>query len=227
MNLLLVDNLVMPEDGSRALLDVHPNLGLLALAAAAESVHHTVEIYDPKRLLKSGELQYDATLYERVAAELLAKSPSAVGFTTLGCSFLFAVNVAAILKRSEPDMPILLGGPHATMLDRPILERFEQFDVIVRHEADETFPFVLEKLEARCFENIPGITWRVTSGSAGVRFTEGRPKVEDLDSLPIVSYEHYPVEDLNLNLLRSKRVADVRSCVLSARRQAFFSAVFV
>ena len=35
MNLLLVDNLVMPEDGSRAFLDVHPNLGLLALAAAA------------------------------------------------------------------------------------------------------------------------------------------------------------------------------------------------
>jgi radical SAM superfamily enzyme YgiQ (UPF0313 family) len=202
MNLLLVDNLVMPEDGSRALLDVHPNLGLLALAAAAETAHHTTEIYDPKRLLKSGQLQYDSTLYERVAAELLAKRPSAVGFTTLGCSFLFAVNVAAILKRGEPDMPILLGGPHATMLDRPILERFEQFDVIVRHEADETFPFVLEELEFRSFEDIPGISWRAFSGPSGLRFTEGRPKVEDLDSLPIVSYEPYPVEDLDLNLLR-------------------------
>jgi radical SAM superfamily enzyme YgiQ (UPF0313 family) len=202
MNLLLVDNLVMPEDGSRELLDVHPNLGLLALAAAAESDHHSVQIYDPKRLLKSGELQYDSTLYERAAEQLLSKRPSAVGFTTLGCSFLFAVNVAALIKRSEPDLPILLGGPHATMLDRQILERFEQFDVIVRHEGDETFPFVLEELESRRFEAIPGISWRVSAGSSGLRFTEGRPKVEDLDSLPIVSYEHYPVADLDLDLLR-------------------------
>src|SRR5437660_3090663 len=191
MNVLLVDNLVMPEDGSLALLDVHPNLGLLALAAAAESAHHTVQIYDPKRLLKWGELQYDSMLYERVAAELLSRRPSVVGFTTLGCSFLFAVNVAAILKRSEPDLPILLGGPHATMLDRQILENFPQFDVIVRHEADETFPFVLEELGLRRFEAIPGITWRVSAGCSGLRSTEGKPKVDDLDSLPIVSYEHY------------------------------------
>jgi len=202
MKLLLVDNLVMPEDGSLPMLDVHPNLGLLALAAAAEAAHHTVEIYDPKRSLKWGQLQYDSTLYERTAAEFLSRRPDAVGFTTLGCSFLFAVNVAAILKRHEPDLPILLGGPHATMLDRQILEHFDQFDVIVRHEADETFPFVLEGLELRRFEAIPGLTWRVSAGSSGVRSTEGRPKVENLDSLPIMSYDHYPVAELNLDLLR-------------------------
>ena len=202
MNVLLVDNLVMPEDGSLALLDVHPNLGLLALAAAAESAHHTVQIYDPKRLLKWRKLQYDSTLYERVAADLLSRRPSVVGFTTLGCSFIFAVNVAAILKRSEPDLPILLGGPHASMLDRPILEKFRQFDVVVRHEADETFPFVLEKLELRSFDSIPGITWRASAGSSELRSTEGKPKIEDLDTLPIVSYDHYPVAELGLDLLR-------------------------
>src|SRR5437016_5965559 len=202
MNVLLVDNLVMPEDGSLALLDVHPNLGLLALATAAESAHHTVQIYDPKRLLKSRKLQYDSTLYERMAADLLSRRPSVVGFTTLGSSFIFAVNVAAILKRSEPDLPILLGGPHASMLDRPILEKFRQFDVVVRHEADETFPFVLEKLQLRSFDSIPGITWRASAGSSELRSTEGKPKIEDLDTLPIVSYDHYPVAELGLNLLR-------------------------
>lgn len=202
MNVVLVDNLVMPENGSLALVDVHPNLGLLALAAAAESAGHTAQICDPKRLLKWRKLQYDSTLYERVAADLLSRSPSVVGFTTLGCSFIFAVNVAAILKRSEPDLPILLGGPHASMLDRPILEKFPQFDVVVRHEADETFPFVLEKLDLRSFESIPGITWRVSSRSSELRSTEGKPKIEDLDTLPIVSYDHYPVAELGLDLLR-------------------------
>src|SRR5438094_1838271 len=128
MKVLLVDNLVMPAEGSLALLDVHPHLGLLALAAAAEAAGHVVQIYDPKRFIRSGQLTYDSTLYERVAAELLLRQPQVVGFTTLGCSFLFALNVAGILKRHEPDLPVLLGGPHATMLHRQILERFRQFD---------------------------------------------------------------------------------------------------
>jgi radical SAM superfamily enzyme YgiQ (UPF0313 family) len=202
MKVLLVDNLVMPEEGSLAFLDVHPHLGLLALAAVAGAAGHTVQIYDPKRLIRSGHLPYDSTLYDRVAADLLSKCPQVVGFTTLGCSFLLAVNVAAILKRHEPDLPILLGGPHATMLDRQILERFHQFDVVVRHEADEIFPAVLDKLRQRCFEGIPGISWRVSGVRSGLRFTDGKPKVENLDSLPIASYDHYPVSELGLGLLR-------------------------
>jgi radical SAM superfamily enzyme YgiQ (UPF0313 family) len=199
MKLLLVDNLILPEEGSLAFLDVHPHLGLLALAAAAESGGHSVAIYDPKRLIRSGELQYDATLYERVAGQLLATSPDAIGFTTLGCSFLFALNIAAQLKQREPELPILLGGPHATMLHREILERFPQFDVIARHECDEIFPAVLDNLERRSFDAIPGMSWRAPGG---MRVTDGKPKVDDLDTLPIASYDLYPVADLGLSLLR-------------------------
>jgi hypothetical protein len=36
MKVVLVDNLILPEAGSVAEMDVHPRLGLLALAAAAE-----------------------------------------------------------------------------------------------------------------------------------------------------------------------------------------------
>ena len=199
MKVVLVDNLVYPEQGSLAMLDVHPHLGLLAIAAAAESAGHTVEIYDPKRLIRAGHLPYDGTLYERVARELLARRPHAVGFTTLGCSFMFALNVAAELRRAEPELPIVLGGPHATMLHREILERFTQFDVVVRHEADEIFASVLDNLERRRFDWIPGLSWRTRGG---LRETEGKPKVDDLDRLPIVSYDHYPVAELGLDLLR-------------------------
>ena len=200
MRLSLIDNLVMPEEGDLALLDVHPHLGLLALAAAAESDGHHVRIYDPKRLLRSGELHYDDTLYERAAASILADRPDAVGFTSLGCSFLFAINVAAQLRRQEPDLPIMLGGPHATMLDRPIIERFPQFDLIVRHEADEIFPGVLRALENRNFISVPGLSWRDKRGE--FRMTPGKPKVENLDALPLLPYHHYPIEELGLDLLR-------------------------
>jgi len=201
MKVLLVDNLVMPEEGSLALLDVHPHLGLLSLAAVAEADGHTVQIYDPKRLIRWGKLPYDSTLYERAAFDLLAERPQAIGFTTLGCSFLFALNVAALIKRREPDLPILLGGPHATMLHKQILERFPQFDVIVRHEADETFPAILANLERRRFQEISGLSWR-GSRALGLQFNPGKPIVQDLDRLPLVNYDHYPVADLELDLLR-------------------------
>src|SRR6185295_2426214 len=189
MKVVLVDNLVMPEDGSLELLDVHPHLGLLSLAAVAELDGHTVQITDPKRLIRSGQLSYDSQLYERAAGELLSQQPDVVGFTALGCSFLFALNVAALLKAREPELPILLGGPHATMLHRQILERFPQFDVIVRYEADEIFPAVLKNLEARSFAGIAGLSWR----GPDLYFNAGAPKVENLDSLPILNYDHYPV----------------------------------
>ena len=200
MKLVLVDNLVMPEEGSLDFLDVHPHLGLLALAAVAELSGHTVQIFDPKRLIKSGALKYGPALYESVALELLKQRPDAVGFTTLGCSFLFAVNVAALLKKREPELPVLLGGPHATMLHRQILERFRQFDVIVRYEADEILPDVLGHLETRSFDNIPGLSWR--GSKSRLHFNQGTPKVENLDSLPLVNYDHYPVAELGLDLLR-------------------------
>ena len=46
------------------------------------------------------------------------------------------------------------------MLDRQILQAYAQFDIIVRHEAEETLPPLLAKLETRAFDGIPGITWR-------------------------------------------------------------------
>lgn len=199
MKLLLVDNLILPERGLLATLDVHPHLGLLALAAVAEGSGHKVSIFDPKWRIRTGQLVYDQTLYERAAAELLELEPEVVGFTTLGCSFLFVLNVSLHLKRRKPDLPILLGGPHATMLHDKILTRFAQIDVIARHECDEILPALLDALPSRRFRNIPGLSWRE---GRRVCSTEGRPKVEDLDSLPMLNYDHYPVNKLHLSLMR-------------------------
>lgn len=199
MRVTLVDNLVLPEERRLDLLDVHPHLGLLSLAAAATAEGHDVSIYDPKRRIRTGALPYDGTLYERVAGELLQGEPDAVGFTTLGCSFLFALGVARELERRVPDLPLLLGGPHATMLATPILERYPSFDVVVRHEGELTFPPVLAALESMDFRDVPGVTWRARSG---IRETAGSPRIDDLDRLPILDYELYPMAELDLDLIR-------------------------
>jgi len=202
LRLTLVDNMVLPGRHDLSALDVHPHLGLISLATVARQAGHTVSVYDPKREVRSGRLAYDGALYARMAHALLAERPDAVGLTTLGCSFIVALKVATQLKRAEPELPIMLGGPHATMLHREILERFPAFDVVVRHEAEETLPDVLAGLERRCFEHVPGVSWRTAPAAAQVRSTEGRPLVKDLDTLPAPAYDLYPVDHLGLDYLR-------------------------
>lgn len=199
MRLVLVDNFVMPERLEPSLFDVHPHLGLISLAAVARRDGHEIAIYDPKREVRFGRRVYDEHLYTKAANDILSHSPDAVGFTTLGCSFLFAVRVAEIIKLRRPAVPILLGGPHATMLDRKILETYTQFEIVVRHEAEETLPPLLGRLQERAFSDIPGITWRVGDE---IRSTPGLPKIEDLDELPILPYDLYPVPELGLDLMR-------------------------
>jgi radical SAM superfamily enzyme YgiQ (UPF0313 family) len=195
----LVDNLVFPDPTQLKTLDVHPHLGLLSIAAVANARGHVVSVFDPKRLVRSGELAYDDTLYESSAATLVADAPDVIGFTTLGCSFLYTLGVARELKRMRPDLPILLGGPHATMLARPILERYPVFDVVVRHEAEPTFASVLSGLGSWSFRDIPGVSWRL---GREVHETPGAPRVDDLDALPWLDYDAYPIAELNLDLMR-------------------------
>ena len=200
MRISFIDNFIAPEGGRLELLDVHPHLGLLSIAAIAEQEGHRTQIYDPKRQVRSGALAYDHTLYDRAAEDILDQRPDIVGFTTLGCSYIFVLNVARIIKQRYPHIVIMLGGPHVTMLHRQTIERFPQVDIVVRHEAEETLPPLLENLETRDFAHIPGITWRDHAGL--IHQTDGKPMVTDLDTLPPLKYEHYPVEDLDLDLMR-------------------------
>lgn len=202
MKLTLVDNLVFPVGRRYSDFDVHPNIGLASLAAVVRSEGHDVRIVDPKREVKDGRLHVGQDLYREAAEALLLDAPDAVGFTTLGCSFIFTARVAEHLKRLEPDLPILLGGPHATVLDRIIMDAFDAFDVVVRHEAEETVNPVLAALDRRQFADIPGITYRTGRTALGIRSNPGAPKIEDLDTLPFPAYDLYPVEHLELPYLR-------------------------
>ena len=59
----------------------------------------------------------------------------------------------------------MLGGPHATMLARPILERYPVFDVVVRHEAEPTLGAALDGLAEHGISTpVPGMTWRAGDG---------------------------------------------------------------
>jgi radical SAM superfamily enzyme YgiQ (UPF0313 family) len=200
MRLSLVDNLLFARRGGETVYDLQPHLGLLSLIAVAQLAGHRCQLIDPKLELHAGRLQLDDTLYRRIAHTILESDPDVVGLTSLGCNFVCTVKVARYLKLEAPSIPIVLGGPHATILDQTILGRFPEFDYIVRHEGEELLLPLLDAIEARALPvNVPGVTYRV---DGAVVTNPGATSIDDLDLLPLADYSHYPIRELQLANLR-------------------------
>ena len=199
MRVLFVDNLLLEDKGGINEYVFQPHLGLISLIAVAESAGHTGLLYDPKLRVAKGDLTLDGGLYRRIADDLLRLDPDVVGLTSLGCNFICTAKVASYLKAARPELPILLGGPHATVLDQVILQRFPQFDVIVRNEAELKLLPLIESLPTNELAHAAGVTYR--SGSQIIT-NPGDPIVADLDALPWPAYHRYPIRELGLKNLR-------------------------
>lgn len=199
MNIVMVDNLLIEQNGPRTETVLQPHLGLISLLAVLRADGHGGSLYDPKLALAAGRLALDASLYKQMALQILARNPDAVGLTSLGCNFICTIKVAQHLKSLEPDLPILLGGPHATILSKEVLERFPAIDVIVRNEAEGTILEVIRGLSGGQLAKIPGIAYR---SDDRVQVNAGAPLIADLDTLPMPSYADYPIERLGLTMIR-------------------------
>jgi radical SAM superfamily enzyme YgiQ (UPF0313 family) len=199
VRVVLVDNLLIEQNGARVETVLQPHLGLISLLAVVQTEGHEGLLYDPKLALAEGRLQLDERLYRQIARDLVLLEPDVVGLTSLGCNFICTLKVAQHLRRMAPEVPILLGGPHATILDRSILERYPVFDAVLRHEAEATLPAVLSRLPRGELRGIPGVTFRE---GGQVVVNPGAPLIDDLDQLPVPSYDHYPIERLDLRWLR-------------------------
>ncbi|MEN2787549.1 B12-binding domain-containing radical SAM protein [Sphingomonas qilianensis] len=187
MRVLFVDNLLFEGTAQAPAFDLQPHLGLMSLVAVARQHGHDASIFDPKFAVASGELSWDPGLYEHAARLIVRRGPDVVGFTALGCNFHCVVQIASALRGLRPDLPIVLGGPHATILDREILEAFPIFSAIARHEAETTLVLVLDALGTGRMADVPGISWRRADGAV-VR-NPGTPTIDELDELPVPAFD--------------------------------------
>ena len=110
------------------MVNSYPPLGLGYLAAVMEQQQHTVAIFDlglePK------------TPLEDDVARIVAWQPDLIGVTAMTNNFASAEDMIALL-RAQLDVPIVLGGPHATIFPAELAAR-EQIDYVVMGEGEET-----------------------------------------------------------------------------------------
>jgi len=189
----------VPSTLKRVLGVSMPPLGLAYLAASAGG--HDVELIDPI----AEELDLDSTM-ERIRRF----QPQVVGISCTTPGIYGAYRVARGVKVWDPGVKVVLGGPHATFTARECLKECPELDVVVRGEADESFPRLLDAIErGRGMEDISGLTYR---RGGVVRETSPGPPVSDLDSLPHPRYGLLPMEKYELDGIQYSALMTSRGC---------------
>lgn len=203
MRVLLIDPPAVWRSGG-APEPAHPvPLGLALLAAVLRAAGHDAAIH------VAGLDPWDGADSARaLAAALDGHAPDLVGITTATATWPTARRAAQLARSLRPSAPIVLGGPHATLLPESVLAE-PAVDVVARGEAEETLPALVAALAGpaaapgpardAALTRIPGLTWRGADGP--LRVSPPAPPPADLDALP------HPARDALLWGERAHRAA--------------------
>lgn len=132
-------------------------------------------------------------IWNEVRESIRAFNPSVVGISAKSQNFRSAIIVARIAKEINPNITVIIGGPHPTMVGEQALYDPE-VDVAVIGEGELTLVDILHALESSGnLESIPGLIFR--RGDNIVRTTP-RPYIKDLDQLPLpIEYAEEVLKD--------------------------------
>ncbi len=172
-----------PRSGKQVQRRVELPLSLLCPATPLDRQGYRIKIID----------EFADPNWRRKLLEGLAQKPFCFGVTCMtGPQILHALQACKLVKKRYPDVPIIWGGIHASLLPEQTLEN-PYVDIIVIGEGEETFEELIKALQARTpLSRIPGI-WYKENGT--VHSTPERPFV-NLDAQPPLSYhlinmDHY------------------------------------
>ena len=148
-----------------------PPLGLLYLGASLERDGHKVELLD-----------YYAEEVSREQLENSLMSSDAVGMTVYTTDHKHAADISRMIKEITPDIPLIIGGPHCTFLQKRSLSGLPDADISVMGEGEQVIIDIVRFLQGKKnLSDIHGIYYRENS-----LIKSGKPLqvIDNLDDLP-------------------------------------------
>lgn len=152
-------------------------IGIMQLASWLEQHGHPTALHDCLGPYAPPDL---AGNVERV----LATRPDLVGFSATTSGFMDAADMAAMLKRRRPGLPVVVGNVHVSSIGAPILEHFPEIDYLVIGEGEGA---MLDLAEGRPPAEIANLVYR--DGAGRIVSNPRRSRIVDLDRLPFPAYE--------------------------------------
>lgn len=179
-----------------------PN-GLLAVASLPDKAGYSIKIIDLKL-----DDNWHNTLKQSIGKDTLC-----VGITcSTGRMINSALEVAGRVRKINPLIPIVWGGPHPTLLPEQTMEN-PLVDIVVINEGERIFMELIDALSTgKTLINIKGIYYK-ENGSVIVN--SPAKIIEDLDELPSLPYHLVDISkysSLNIDNMPSIDILTSRGC---------------
>ncbi len=156
--------------------------GPMYLAAVLMRDGHDVEVLD---LLVSEPTRH------KVEETLGRFSPDLVGITSVTMTFPEAAEILGWVKRCQPQVRTVMGGPHVTFAAERSLQECAALDIVVRGEGEETVLELAQVLsEDGDLSQVRGLSFR---RDGAIQATQDRPLLADLDTLPFPAWDKLPL----------------------------------
>ncbi|CAK7061603.1 MAG: 2-hydroxyethylphosphonate methyltransferase [Desulfovibrio sp.] len=185
--------LVIPPQGVNTLTLNRLPMSVLYLAGALRA-QYRVGILDLSTLTDANKVSFDAQLELALSNALKEYTPFFIG---ISCLFAGQSNkvktVAQLLKQKLPEVPVVLGGIHATIFGAEILHDVPEVDFVLKGEAEESILALLTAIiNKEGYQNVDGLVYRDTSGHA-----RENPKQHFIHDLTIIPQPAYDLIDFN------------------------------
>lgn len=164
-----------------------PPLGLAYIAAVLEREGHKVSIIDAPTL----ELSTKETV-----REILSRNPDLVGISAVTPTVKGGYAIANMIKEEDPDIPVVMGGPHVSFMFEEALANGA--DYVVIGEGEETTRELVAFLEKGRgdIKGIRGLAY--LDGEGYVRVNQPRPLIKNIDELPEPARHLLPMDKYTL-----------------------------
>jgi radical SAM superfamily enzyme YgiQ (UPF0313 family) len=158
-----------------------PPLGIETLASVVRQRGHRVSMFDTCHPQMQGS---------HIAAAAQQQRPDVFALSFLSVTTYGPVKaLAATLKAAAPGVPVIIGGPFATMNSDRIIEDCPHIDGACVGEGEEFLPDYLEHLDDQA--PVLGLTWRYRGRAIRNR---PRPLIDNLDGYPYPDRSTLPID---------------------------------
>jgi radical SAM superfamily enzyme YgiQ (UPF0313 family) len=168
------------------LLPLYGCLGVLALAASVKRAGYQCDVLDLVEYNNLADQPLDQVTDE-IVKKIIQSNPNILGISTTSDSLAIGLELGRKIKKLNPDLILIFGGPGVSYCSQEVLKHFYYVDYILRGEADDAFPEFISAIISRNFTpEVKGLLFRNESGIEDLGWPE---PIADLDSLPIPAYE--------------------------------------
>ncbi len=218
MKLLLIDP---PFKSFAGIFSLYFPLGLTYVAGSAKKAGYECKILDMDAAeSKDGSLDFTKEYesynnyvkalndpahptWQLMKKLVIEQKPDIIGITAMTTKFGSVIQTAKFCREALPNVPIIIGGPHASAMPE-LTAQIPECDYVLRGEGDESIPELLNALRDKTdLSVIRGLTWKK---DGKIIHNPDREFVKDLDSIAfpdrkaLLNPENYSSEDMGVIL---------------------------